>query len=641
MSTFRAPSRCPRRCRSSGSASPPRTSGRRCGSSPPAGRDSRAREVVAAAGDHVADPAARVGHVARVPRNDVNVQVEDRLPGRPPDVDPDVVAVGCMRRLDRRLRGLHRLQQLPPFLAGRLEPARDVPARDEQRVPVRHRERVPQPDHPLALVEAAVGRDVAERAGAFRHGARAAFGSQRVMTSAPSSPASRHSAHRHAVIGRRAVRTVWQTGQRCSQIRPAAALRAFRFPCDASRVRIRGSNPAARTRACHSGPCGFADGPCSRCTATWASSWQRTSSSRRAGASRRSARRTIRPSAGRQRASVEVRRRLNTTETDPASPGRSQSFDQAPGHCQRLVPVQPRHRVRTHTADRRRADPRRDREVELTDVPPSRLITCALHVAAAAVKLALICSCVPLREVGVFVQRPAVRQIPEPDDRPAHEPAPGHCQRLIPVQPRHRVRTHTADRRCAHPRRDREVELTRRPAVQVDHLRTPRRRRRREVGADLQLRAAEGGRGLVECPAVRQIPEPDDRPAHEPAPGHCQRLIPVQPRHRVRTRTAHRRGAHPRRDREVELTRRPAVQVDHLRTPRRRRRREVGADLQLRAAEGGRGLVERPAVRQIPEPDDRPAHEPAPGHCQRLIPVQPRHRVRAHTADRRGGSPPP
>jgi hypothetical protein len=59
-----------------------------------------------------------------------------------------------------------------------------VPARDEQRVPIRHRERIPEPDHPLALVEAAVGRDVAERAGAFRHASRAAFGSQRVMTSA-------------------------------------------------------------------------------------------------------------------------------------------------------------------------------------------------------------------------------------------------------------------------------------------------------------------------------------------------------------------------------------------------------------------------------------------------------------------------
>ena len=161
---------------------------------------------IRAPGDHVADPAARVGHVARVPRNDVNVQVEDRLPGRPPDVDPDVVAVGCMRRLDRRLRDIHRFQQLPPLLAGS-------------------------------------PRTSSRRAGA----SRAARARPTPGTHAPSSPASRHSADRHAVIGRRAVRTVWQTGQPCCQIRPAAPLPAFRVPCDASRVRIRGSNPAART----------------------------------------------------------------------------------------------------------------------------------------------------------------------------------------------------------------------------------------------------------------------------------------------------------------------------------------------------------------------------------------------------------
>ena len=51
-----------------------------------------------------------------------------------------------------------------------------------------------------ATLESAVGGG-AERACAFPQGSRAAFRSQRVTTSTPTSPASRHSAHRHVVAG--------------------------------------------------------------------------------------------------------------------------------------------------------------------------------------------------------------------------------------------------------------------------------------------------------------------------------------------------------------------------------------------------------------------------------------------------------
>ena len=51
-------------------------------------------EVVAAAGQHMANATARVGNVAGAARDDVEMQVIHGLPGRCPDVDSDVVAVG-------------------------------------------------------------------------------------------------------------------------------------------------------------------------------------------------------------------------------------------------------------------------------------------------------------------------------------------------------------------------------------------------------------------------------------------------------------------------------------------------------------------------------------------------------------------
>jgi hypothetical protein len=54
----------------------------------------RREEVVAAAGQHVAHAAARVGDVAGVAGNDVEVEVIHRLPRRGADVQPEVVAVG-------------------------------------------------------------------------------------------------------------------------------------------------------------------------------------------------------------------------------------------------------------------------------------------------------------------------------------------------------------------------------------------------------------------------------------------------------------------------------------------------------------------------------------------------------------------
>jgi hypothetical protein len=55
---------------------------------------SRTSQIIATSWNNVADAAARVGDVVRVARDDVDVQVEDRLARRGADVDADVEAVG-------------------------------------------------------------------------------------------------------------------------------------------------------------------------------------------------------------------------------------------------------------------------------------------------------------------------------------------------------------------------------------------------------------------------------------------------------------------------------------------------------------------------------------------------------------------
>src|SRR3989442_9152309 len=54
--------------------------------------------------EHAADPAVRVGHVARIARDQVEVDVHARLARGLPDVDPDVVAVGLVLLMNEPLR---------------------------------------------------------------------------------------------------------------------------------------------------------------------------------------------------------------------------------------------------------------------------------------------------------------------------------------------------------------------------------------------------------------------------------------------------------------------------------------------------------------------------------------------------------
>ena len=87
-------------------------------------------------------PAARVGRVAVVARDHVDVRMEDRLPGAAPAVEPDVDA-GWMVPVQQILPNpLHQLPAGSLLIRMHLEVLGHVPPRDHQGVPFRHRIRI-------------------------------------------------------------------------------------------------------------------------------------------------------------------------------------------------------------------------------------------------------------------------------------------------------------------------------------------------------------------------------------------------------------------------------------------------------------------------------------------------------------------
>lgn len=71
---------------------------------------------------------------------------------------------GAMVFQDDRAEGLHGVDELPALLGGRLEAGGDVPPGNDQGVPRRDREGVPESQHVRASVEQPVGRWGAEGA---------------------------------------------------------------------------------------------------------------------------------------------------------------------------------------------------------------------------------------------------------------------------------------------------------------------------------------------------------------------------------------------------------------------------------------------------------------------------------------------
>ena len=88
--------------------------------------------------------APRVGHVARIPRDHVDMHVRHRLPGSLACVEPDVVAIRLrVQPLVEQLLDLVDELHQRLLLGGRaIKPRRYDPPRDHEHMPGRHRKRI-------------------------------------------------------------------------------------------------------------------------------------------------------------------------------------------------------------------------------------------------------------------------------------------------------------------------------------------------------------------------------------------------------------------------------------------------------------------------------------------------------------------
>ncbi len=108
---------------------------------------------------------ARVIHVAEESWNDVDVQMEHRLPGRRADIDADVVAVGMVTLVDDRLCRIDHRQKGGLLRSSRIKQTRHVSPENNERVPWGYWIPVPQGDYELILCKHTVLRRVAEWTG--------------------------------------------------------------------------------------------------------------------------------------------------------------------------------------------------------------------------------------------------------------------------------------------------------------------------------------------------------------------------------------------------------------------------------------------------------------------------------------------
>jgi len=87
-----------------------------------------------AAGQHAADAAARVSHVAGIARDKVDVNMHARLAARGSNVDTDIVAIGLMLFGDDGLGSIEKCKNSRLFPRRHVEKIRDVTARNDQDV---------------------------------------------------------------------------------------------------------------------------------------------------------------------------------------------------------------------------------------------------------------------------------------------------------------------------------------------------------------------------------------------------------------------------------------------------------------------------------------------------------------------------
>jgi hypothetical protein len=86
--------------------------------------------VIGLVGDDVADAAAGIGHVAGIPWNQVDVEVEYGLAGRCAAVDADIVTVGSVVFVDHGFGIVRRVQERGPLTVICVEPGRYVAVRN-------------------------------------------------------------------------------------------------------------------------------------------------------------------------------------------------------------------------------------------------------------------------------------------------------------------------------------------------------------------------------------------------------------------------------------------------------------------------------------------------------------------------------
>ena len=156
----------------------------------------RTGQVIRPMRNDAADPAPRIGNVAVVPRDDVEVKVEDGLPGSLADVDADVETVRLVLPEDLLPHPINRSENRRLFLAGGIEPGRDMPPRHDQRMTGRDRKSIPKRDHEGIFVEDPIPRRLAEWAGEVHFDLGSPTRFRLVLVITPLKPASTQARHR-------------------------------------------------------------------------------------------------------------------------------------------------------------------------------------------------------------------------------------------------------------------------------------------------------------------------------------------------------------------------------------------------------------------------------------------------------------
>ena len=114
---------------------------------------------------HPPHPAPRVLHIARVARDQVDVQVRHGLAGGRAVVDADVPGRGLVAARQAVAGFVQQRQQGGAFVGRDLEKAAHMPARDDERVPGRDGVRVAHDQAQRVAAGDALGRQMAEGAG--------------------------------------------------------------------------------------------------------------------------------------------------------------------------------------------------------------------------------------------------------------------------------------------------------------------------------------------------------------------------------------------------------------------------------------------------------------------------------------------